>query len=204
MTTTNDIRSLIRAWPFLFFAGLLGMVLALGFSFGMPLQYSSTVRVLITQNNVSGVDPYTAIKSTERIASSLAQLVYTSTFTNQVLSETPTFNKNYFPNDEVKKRKAWQKTIETGVAPGTGIMSIVVYHASRAQARILVAAIAHELASQAPNYFGYNVRVQEIDSPLDSEWIAKPRFVRNGVFGFFVGFLAGMAWVLVRMGKRRI
>ena len=81
-------------------------------------------------------------------------------------------------------------------------MTVAAYHPSRDQARILVEAASHELSIQAPNYFGPNVRVQVIDTPLDSRWYAKPDFARNVFLGFGVGLFLGLAWLLV--GPRRV
>ncbi len=200
MTSSYDIRTLVRAWRFLVLTSLLGAGLALLFSAFLPWQYSSTTRLLVTQNNIAGVDPYTEVKSTERIADNLAELVYTSTFTQEILSQAKGFDQGYLPTDEYHRRQAWGKMIVTSVVPNTGILSVVAYHPDPNQAHLLVDAAARVLADEASNYFGYNVRVQQIDTPLDSPWFAKPRFVANAVFGFFIGLLGGMAWVLLRLG----
>ena len=80
MSRFSNLGLLVHAWKFILLMAILGAGLALLFSLITPLQYSSTVRVLIIQPNATGLDPYTAIKSTERIATSLSELVYTSTF----------------------------------------------------------------------------------------------------------------------------
>jgi uncharacterized protein involved in exopolysaccharide biosynthesis len=202
MSRYYTTRLVFAAWPLMATTAVLGAVLALAFSITTPLQYSSSVRVLITQPNVAGLDPYTAIKSNERIASSLAELLYTTTFFNNILGRAEGFDAGYFPTDERSKRRAWRRSIETAIAAGSGIMTITAYHPDRSQARLLVDAAASELAAQAPNYFGASVRVQVIDAPLDSRWYARPDFVRNGSFGLLVGLLAGVAWVLARPPER--
>lgn len=203
MTKSFSFRYILAAWRLLLVSAGLGALLALAFSLVTPLQYSSTVRILITQPNATGLDPYTAIKSTERIASSLSELVYTTTSFNDIMSLARGFDPSYFPADEINKRKLWAKTIDIVVTPGTGIMSVTAFHPDRDQARILVDATAREIASQAPSYFGGIVHVQVIDTPLDSRWYARPNFVMNGLFGFFVGFLLSLSWVLTRMTRTR-
>jgi capsular polysaccharide biosynthesis protein len=91
--------------------------------------------------------------------------------------------------------------VGTSVEPGTGLMLVSAYHPSRTQARSLVQASAQELVKQAPNFFGFSVRVQIIDSPLDSRWIARPNFLNNALAGFFLGLLAGLAVALLRREK---
>jgi capsular polysaccharide biosynthesis protein len=197
-----DLRSFKKAWPSLLLMALLGAVVAVLFSLTQPFHYSSTARVLITQNNVSGLDPYTAIKSTERIAASLSELIYTSSFMEEIISKDTRFDQGYFPKDEYTLRQAWKKTISVSTTPGTGIMALTVYHPKRDQAYVLVSAATHQVVDQASNYFGYNVRAQEIDTPLDSPWFAKPSFLKNAIFGFLIGLLFAIGWMLVRMGRR--
>lgn len=199
MSTTNYARLFLRAWKLILVSTILGAVLALGFSFAQPLRYSSTERLLITQTNVVGIDPYTAIKSTERIGQNLSEIIYTSSFFNAVMSKAQV-DKTYFPTDEISKRTKWRNTIDANVVSGTGVMSIVAYHTDRTQATELAVRVAQEIVDIAPNYFGYSVRVQIIDDPLPSRFFAKPDFLKNGLIGLVAGFLIGTAWIL---GRRR-
>lgn len=177
---------------------LIGAVLGLLFSFLLPFQRASTMRVLITQPSAAGLDPYTAIKSTERVASSLSELVYTTTFFDNVLSQNKEIDATYFPQDEQDRRTIWRKAIETSIAPGTGIMTISAFHRDAAQARLVVDGVAREMATQTPNYFGYNIRVQIIDAPLDSRWFARPQFGQNALIGLAAGLLLGIVLALMR------
>ena len=197
MSSPNLTRILLHAWRFIVISTLVGVVLAIGFSLVQQLRYSSTVRLLITQTNVTGLDPYTAVKSTERIAQNLSEVIYTSSFFHAVMGDEK-IDQGYFPADEIKKRDKWRSTVETAVAPGTGVMSIVSYHTSREQATAIAVRVAQEIANQAPNYFGYSVRVQVIDDPLPSRFFAKPNFVRNALMGAIAGFLLANAWILGR------
>ncbi|MFA4953981.1 MAG: hypothetical protein WC641_01565 [Patescibacteria group bacterium] len=198
MSTQNFVRLFARSWRFIGFAGLIGAVLALGFSLAQPLRYSSTERVLITQTNATGLDPYTAIKSTERIAQNLSEIVYTTSFFNAVMAKA-NLDKSYFPQDEISKRDKWRNTIEVTVVPNTGIASIIAYHPRREQATELAVRVAQELVNITPNYFGYSVRVQVIDDPLPSRFFAKPDFLRNVLLGAVAGLLIAAAWLLAKV-----
>jgi uncharacterized protein involved in exopolysaccharide biosynthesis len=198
MSRPNYIRLIARSWRQLTLTTLIGFVLALAFSFAQPLLYSSTVKLLITQTNTTGLDPYTAIKSTERIAQNLSEIIYTSAFFDTVVNDDAV-DAGYFPVDEIRKRKKWQDAIETSVSPGTGVMSLTAYHTDRNQATTIAVLTAKELAVQAPNYFGFSVRIQVIDAPLPSRFIARPDFVTNALFGAIVGALLGLAWILWRV-----
>ncbi|MBI4138749.1 hypothetical protein HY479_01205 [Candidatus Uhrbacteria bacterium] len=199
MSSPNLLRLFLRSWRLIAVSAGAGLVLAVAFSLVQTLKYSSTVRLLITQTNVTGLDPYTAVKSTERIAQNLSEVIYTSSFFNAVISDGQ-IDAGYFSSDEITKRREWRETITTAVSPGTGVMTVVAFHPLRAQATALAVRVAQEIASQAPNYFGYSVRVQIIDDPLPSRFFAKPDFVTNGLFGAMIGFLAASAWAL---GKTR-
>ncbi len=186
------------SWRFLVLVAFLGGLFSSLFSLLMPLEYASSVRVLITQPSATGFDPYTAIKSTERIATSLSELIYASTFFDNIMQQGKGFERSYFPTDEYDKRKMWRRTVEIGIAPGTGIMTLTVYHPIREQAHILVDGVAREIALQTPNYFGSSVRVQVIDAPLDSRWFARPNVLLHAMFGTCIGLLLGLGWVLWR------
>lgn len=202
MSHALSSAGMFRSWRFVATITLLGLFFATAFSFLVPLQYSSSVRLLITQANAVGSDPYTTLKFTERIASSLSELLYSSSFANNILKQAKGLDQRTFSSDEYQRRKQWQKTVETAVTPGTGIMVITAYQPTREQATVLVEAAARELSLQAPNYFGSNVRVQVIDTPLPSQWIARPDFIKNGLFGAVIGFLLSLIWVLGKKEKR--
>ncbi|MDD2785843.1 MAG: hypothetical protein PHS79_03030 [Patescibacteria group bacterium] len=202
MPSINILHLYVRAWRLLLLVTLGGLVIAVLVSVLQPLKFSSTVRLLITQTNATGVDPYTAIKSTERIGQNLSEITYTSSFFNAVTKQEG-IDISYFSTDEIDKRKEWQETVAINVVPGTGVMDVVVYHKDRNQATLLAVAVAKELATQAPNYFGYSVRLQIIDDPLPSRFFAQPDFVQNGALGAVFGFLIGSLWVLAKMKEIR-
>ena len=197
MATPNYLRLITHAWRQIALAALLGLVLALAFSLVQPLRYSSAVRMLITQTNPSGTDPYTAIKSTERIAQNLAEIVYTSAFFDAVTQDA-SVDLSYFPADEIRKRSLWRSTVDTAISPGTGVMTLTAYHPNRDQATTLAVRVAKQISVEAPNFFGFSVRAQVIDSPLPSRFFAKPNFAVNGMYGLTAGLLLGLAWVLGR------
>lgn len=195
MSRPNYIHIFVKSWRQLVIITLAGLILALAFSFIQPFKYSSTVRLLITQTNPTGLDPYTAVKSTERIAQNLSELIYTSAFFDAVTKDA-SIDQTVFPKDEIQKRQYWRDTIETAVAPGTGVMSITAFHQNRDQAMALALRTSKEIEVEAPNYFGFSVKAQMIDSPLPSRFFAKPNFIKNAFFGTACGMLLGLAWVL--------
>jgi|SRR5688572_17842616 len=198
----QPIRSLLASWKALAGLGIAGALLALAVSFLQPLQYNSTVRLLITQPGSVNVDAFTVLKSNERIAQNLSQLLRTSTFFENILAQAQGVNVDYFPAAEYERRAAWNRSISTSVDTGSGLMTVSVYHPDVTQARSLVVAASNEIAKQAPNYFGSAIRVQVIDSPLDSRWYARPNFMNNAVYGLFTGIMLGILWSLLRKPER--
>ena len=179
-------QRLERDWPRLFWGAGLGLVFITAVTFALPKQYSSTMRLLVVQANVAGLDPYTAVKSTEQIAGNVRELVYTSLVANRVLAETSGFQSSYFSEDEYSRRKEWQKAVEVGVVPGTGILTVTVFHPDREQARLLVEGVSRQIIEQTPN-FGYNAQARVIDTPLPSRWFARPDVVTNAALGAMIG-----------------
>jgi capsular polysaccharide biosynthesis protein len=198
MPRTSPLQSLQLGWKLILGTSILGLFFALAFSLLTPLQYSSSVRLLISQPASTSLDAYTVLKSNERIAQSLSQLLLTSTFFENILVQAEGADRSYFPTDELRRRQLWQNSIETSVEPNSGLMTVTVYHQDRVQAHALVEAAAEELTKQAPNYFGFSVRLQVIDSAIDSRWFTRPNFVANGFFGLSIAFLLGVAWVLAQ------
>ena len=194
----HPLAALRRSWPLIAGCTVTGLILALLLSLLQPLEYSSTVRLLITQPGATNIDPYTVLKSNERIADNLSLILYGSNILENILLEAQDVNKDYFPTDEYARRQLWAKTISTSVEPGSGLMLVTAFHPDRDQARAIVLAASQELIKQAPNFFGYSVRVQVINTPLDSQWFARPNFLDNGLIGLAIGLLLGLLWVLFR------
>jgi capsular polysaccharide biosynthesis protein len=156
--------------------------------------------VLVTQANASGLDPYTAVKSSERIGQNLAAIVHSSTVFSSVMAKAR-LDVTSFPSDEIRRRKAWQETVDIEVDPGTGVLSVIAYHIDPSMAKELAMRIAEEITIVTPNYFGATVRAQVIDEPLPSRFFAKPDLLRNAAFGVLLGSLLGIGWVLGRVRK---
>lgn len=184
--------------------GLLGIVLSLVISFVQPLRYASTARLLILQNIGTQVDAYTASRSEERIAENLSTIVYTSTFFEQVMDSGFDINGNFFPTDDVKRRRVWKKTVEATVARGSGLLTISAYHQDINQAEQIVRAVAFVLTNRVSEFTsGGNTQVRLIDAPLNSRWPVKPNILANLLSGFFLAGFVGVGYVLLQSERMR-
>lgn len=204
MASFHPTREILRRWHTIVSFALLGLVLALLISFVQPLRYASTARLLILQDLGTSVDAYTASRSEERIAEDLSTIIFTSTFFDSVLSSGFRVDANQFPKEDVKRRRAWARTVSSSVSHGTGLLTITAYHTDVAEAEQLVRAIAFVLTEHAKEYAsGGNVQMRLVDAPLNSRWPVKPNIVANVISGFFLGGLVGVAAVLLKLERIR-
>src|SRR3989339_1420940 len=131
-----QLSPLLTGWRVILVCGVSGMALAILLSFLRPLEYSSTTRILITQD-LGAADAYTASRSAERIADELAGIVYTSTFYSKVMEAGYNIDTTYFPEDEIKLRKKWEKAISASVSRSSGLLTIKAFHPDVTQAEEL-------------------------------------------------------------------
>lgn len=184
-------------------AGVMGLALAILLSFLRPLEYSSTTRILITQD-LGAVDAYTASRSAERIADELASIVYTSTFYDKVMRSEYNIDAAYFPEDEIKLRKKWQKAVAASVSRSSGLLTVRAYHTDVTQAEELARAVSYVLTTYGWTYTsGSNITVQVVDEPLNSRYPVRPNLLVNGVSGFVVGLIAGTGYLLIIAERTR-
>jgi len=203
MSNTTFFKILQHKWSAVFIIAITTVILSLLLSFLEPIQYSSTVRLLTIQRSSLNLDPYTAIKSSERIGDNLSQIIYTSTFFDKVLSAGFDVNKSIFPKDERKKRKMWSKMVDAQVSRGTGMLTISVYHKDRDQATQIANAIAYVLTIEGWEYIGGDLQIKLVDAPLQSRFPVKPDFLLNGAMGLIFGAIIGVGFVYLGYSKRK-
>ncbi|KKR48850.1 MAG: hypothetical protein UT86_C0002G0024 [Candidatus Magasanikbacteria bacterium GW2011_GWC2_40_17] len=185
----------------IFWGAVLGLVIFLAASFFFTWQYSATARLLIIPGSSPGVDPYTAIKSAERINENLSQVVHTSSFYDRVVKTAPQFNFNptEFNNlNEIKRRTAWDKAVITEVVSGTGFLNITVYNEDKNQAVSWANAISYALSTQGFEYISGNVQIKIVDAPVFSRFVTRPNFLLLGFLGIIIGGLVGAIYVLFK------
>ena len=194
---------IVTAWPTIFLLSAVGLFLAVILSFVQSLEYSSTTRLLATQDFSGSVDAYTASRSAEIIADDMANAIYTSTFYDRVFASSNAIDESYFsPDNETKKRKKWGKAISTSVARSTGLLTVRVYHMDVDQAELLAVAISDVLVESGWEYTsGGDISVQVVDDPLNSRWPVRPNILVNAFSGFVLGALAGIGYVLIQVER---
>lgn len=195
------VSYIIKKWKVIVFFTLLGAILTLVGSFMRPLEYSSSVRLLIVQKNIGTSDAYTVLKSAESIGDNLSQVVYTSSFLDKVLDSRYLVHKNFFPRKEYDRRKKWSRMLETHVSRGTGFLKLTVFHPDRREANKIAKAAATILIEEGWQYVGTAMEMKLVDRPLESRFPARPNIIINMFFGFFFGTCVG---VVYSIGKQHI
>jgi capsular polysaccharide biosynthesis protein len=204
MSSPTPLSNILTHWYAVLMFGLLGLVLALIVSFVQPLQYSSTVRLLILQDVGSGVDAYTASRSEERIADNLSTILYTSTFFDQVMNAGFDIDQTVFPADAYKQRKVWGRMVKATVTRGSGLLSVTAYHRDIKEAEQIVRAISYVLTQRVGEYTsGGSVAARLVDEPLNSRWPVKPNIIVNLLSGFILGGFVGIGFILLQTERFR-
>jgi capsular polysaccharide biosynthesis protein len=201
MQELQYLEKLVSGWKRLLVYGLVAALLGVGISLLFPLEYSSTMRLLIIQKQLAETDPYTAIKGAERLSDNLAQIIYTTSFYDKVMAAKFNIDKAYFKVDERKRREQWNKMIATQVTRESGLLIVTVYHKDPAQASLIAQAIAFVMTTDGWQYVGGEPQVKLVDDPLPSRWPTRPNLPNNAITGFIVGAVFGGFRVLTDRRK---
>lgn len=187
----HPLRTVMRQWKLLITVGIVVAVVSVGVSFLFPQEYRADAQVLIISKTRTGVDPYTTVKSAERVGENIAAVMETSDFYEKVRAqESYRVDWQRFTElDERKRRKLWKKTINPSVSYGTGVLNVSTYAPNKDGARQLAAASVRALVEQGWEYVGGDVTIKIINNPVVTKWPARPDFVVNAIAGFIAGIL---------------
>lgn len=165
-------------------AAIVGGLLALLVSIFLPQEYAATTKLLIIPKVNLGVDPYTAVKSGERINQTLSQVIRTTSFFDKVMQVSGfQIDQTPYQTTEQKKRKLWERTVNPTVLSGTSLLSVTAFNKVPAQAESLAGAIAYVLQTQGTQYTGADAEIKVVDTPIVSRFPVRPNYVLNIVFG---------------------
>ncbi|MBU1132515.1 hypothetical protein KKC32_04720 [Patescibacteria group bacterium] len=200
----NYPQIIARDWRKVLIVTLVIILVALAFTLIQPFLYSATASILVTQKSGYSIDAYSALKSEERIADKLSQVVYSSSFLDKVVQSGFNVDADYFPTDEAKKRKVWENMIETSVPAGMSKLEIKVYHSDPNQALKISEAVVFVLTSEKDDYIGIeDVELRLLDAPLVSKYPVKPNVFWNMGLGIVLGIILGIAFVIITYNPER-
>lgn len=193
-----------RDWRKAIVVVLIVLLLGLVITLVQPFKYGASVSVLVLQKSSFSIDAYSASKSEERIANKLANVVYSSSFMEKVMDSRYSIDEDYYPTDELKKRKKWMKSIETEVPTGLSKLRIVVYHPDQEQALQTSRAIAEILTQEKREYIGIeDIDLKVLDPPLASKYPLKPSVILNIVLSIIIGLISAFAYVIITYNPAR-
>ena len=205
MSEVYTINILLKGWKKILLFAIVTAIFGVGLSFLLPLQYSSSMRLLIIQKNLSQQDPYTAIKASESISDNLGQIIYTTSFFDKLMVTKFNIDQSVFNSDERKKRDQWRQMIDTQVVRGSGMLVVTVYHTDPDQATQIARAIAFVITREGSGYVGGgDLNVQLVDDPLQSRYPVRPNIPVNAFMGFVLGIIVGTGYVFIVARRREI
>ncbi|MEK9152298.1 MAG: hypothetical protein AAB692_02935 [Patescibacteria group bacterium] len=205
MSDSHYANAILVGWKRILLFGIITGLFGTGLSFLFPLEYSSSMRLLIIQKQLNQADPYTAIRASERIADNLGQIIYTTSFFDKVMNAKFNVDKTVFSSDALKRRNQWNRMITTQVIRDSGLLAVSVYHADKEQATQIARAIAFVLTTEGWQYVGGgDLQVILVDEPLQSRFPVRPNVPANALMGFVLGSIAGVGYVLVTEQKRNL
>lgn len=178
-------------WKFLVLLGLITAVLSAAATFFWPLNYRADAQILVMPKTRYGIDPYTMIKSTERMGENLVEIMKTDDFFRKVrVTAGTTLNWNaYDALTPRQQRRAWNKMVEGSMVYNTGIISVSAYRPDPAAARQLAAAVSQTLVDKGWEYVGGDVVLKVVNPPIATQFPVQPNPITNAGIGFVAGVL---------------
>lgn len=178
---------------------LLALLLVLAVTFVQPLKYRASSKLLLTQDSMAGTDAYSISKSNQFLTNTLAQVVYSNSFFEQVMASGFNIEAGQFSDNQNKKMKQWNNMVSARPVSDTGMIVINVYHQDKYQADQINQAITFVLKTRHSLYHGLGnkVSIKIIDKSTLSNWPVKPNIPVNIFVGLFLGIILGSAFVYV-------
>ncbi|KKQ27036.1 MAG: hypothetical protein US42_C0016G0021 [Candidatus Magasanikbacteria bacterium GW2011_GWC2_37_14] len=194
----SPAQVLRKHWRLVFFAGVILAILSFAILLVTPLEYRADAQILIISKSRYGIDPYTAVKSAERVGENLVQVVPTSDFYNKtMLQGSYKIDKTSFTNvSEKVRRKNWEKAVNASVIYGSGVINVSAYHKDKNNALALAGAAASALVGNGWEYVGGDVDFKIVNEPVVTDYPVRPNLPMNALAGFIIGAVLMSAVVL--------
>lgn len=176
---------------------LVFLMLTLVLSLAQTMKYTVKSRLLVIQNAGTS-DAYVLSKSNEYLGTLFAEIVYSSSFYDQVLSSNYNISQSYFTGSYSQQIKKWQSTVKTKTQGNTGIIEIYVYHPQASEAKKIALAVNDILMNKNQAYQGgQGVRINIIDQPIASSFPNKPNLFNNLIIAFFGALLVSIFYIYI-------
>ena len=188
-------------WKNILIGALAVALVALIFSLIQPFEYRGRMRFVISQRQFGfNQDAYAAAKSAEKLARNIADTISSGAFLEDVLNSGFGVERDIFPQDEAKKRKAWEEKISAETQTDSGLLTIKVYDTDKDRVLRIAEAVTYVLNTKGADYHGgsRDVQIKRIDDPLVSKWPARPNLPVNVASGLALGALAAAVFYFLK------
>jgi uncharacterized protein involved in exopolysaccharide biosynthesis len=178
---------MVKRFRLILLSSMVGLILGAGITLLFPLEYRADAQVYIISKSRYGVDPYTIIRSAERVGENIAQVMGTNDFYTKVMSDTNyAIDRSYFEDPTITervKRKRWEKAMKGSVVFGTGTLTVSAYSVSTTQALALAGAAVDTLARRGWEYVGGDVDIKVVNEPVVTRFPVRPNLLVNALLG---------------------
>jgi capsular polysaccharide biosynthesis protein len=159
---------------------------------------------LIVQNQTSSQDFYTLSKSAEYIGKILNEGIYSEIFIGEV-AKTGKVNPEFLPYDKKEKLKQWSNTVQVGLNPDLGIISVQVFDNNQTTALAISQAIAEVLTAKSQLFYGegQNINVKVLSGPVLEKNPSITNIAAVSIGGFALGVMLSALWIISKEDRRK-
>ncbi len=175
------------------------IVLVVVVSLFMPQQYRAQTKLLIIQHQSLSLDTYLAAKSAEKIGKILSEVVYSSSFFDEVWQAG--FNIGTDWGETAKeRRRIWKRRVELSPITQTSLIEVNTYHKDRVSVEQLAQAMIYVLIERGSQYHGGGdqVEIKLIDKPIVSNYPVRPNLILNAIGALLIGLVISFIYVYLK------
>lgn len=182
---------------------LIFIVIVAGVSLLFPQQYSSQAKLLIIQKQSPSLDAYLAAKAAEKIGNLFGEVIYSSSFFDQVWQAGFDIGTNW-GNSDRERRKLWRSRVQISMVPQTSLLAVTAYAIDRNRAEQIAQAVVYVLTQHGDEYHGGgdSVVIKLVDKPITSRYPVRPNLLLNAVLAAIIGFVASIIFVSYSIDKK--
>lgn len=188
-----------QTWLVYVLAVIFGMATVVTLSLVKTPEYSAEVDLLVIQEYTIN-DPFTANKSATAVRDTLADIIHTTSFYNQVVSSQPVDLSavQALPDDE--RREEWEKIVETRSSGSSATLTIIGYDENPGQAEAIASSVAQALVQFGREYHSSpdTISLRVIDDPIVSSYPTRPNLLTNGIAAAVLGAMLGALVLFLR------
>lgn len=171
----------------------------------MPQQYRAQAKLLVIQHQSQSLDAYLAAKSAEKVGKVLSEIVYSSSFFDEVWQAGFNIGTDWgeTPRD---RRKIWKKRVSLNPIPQTSLIEINTYHTDGVSVEQLAQAMIYVLVERGSQYHGGGdqVQIKLVDKPIVSNYPVRPNLLFNALTALLIGLVISFIYVYLKPDKQEI